>query len=369
MPTPRDAAPAPENFKPAQEDQQKPLYSDELMRSHKSLTETKCALIHDLELVDSQETRKPLAKGEAGQTTVETIKIGDTNRSYRLHVPKNYDPERPTALMLVYHGMSNPKKATLGDGGHGAVGIENVTGLSEKSDDRNFVVAYLQGNERKDNSWNNGQWAFSNNDDIGFTKGVIKELSRDLNIDKSKVFAVGFSQGESFVHHLGNDPSMRGQFRAIGVVSGWLPETEKLHCDKKDPHADDISMISIKCADDKTVPYGGRFDWPVPIVGDILRAQAGMHSEPEEFNWYLKRDDIKGGIEQTEIYDATDWKLGQEPPLMATEKTAANSHGDTITSVKVEGLKHVWPGGAGGESRYNATNRILEFFKLHELPG
>ncbi|MDZ4833101.1 MAG: hypothetical protein SGJ27_04800 [Candidatus Melainabacteria bacterium] len=336
-----------------------PLYNDEMMKGFNPQSDG-TVLIHDLTIIDARENQEPLKKGFAGETTEETIRIGDQDRSYRLHVPKNYDPSKPTALMLVYHGMSDPKDP----GDHGAVGIEKVAGLNEKSDSHNFIVAYLQGNENKDNAWNNGQRAFSKRDDIGFTKGVIDELSGNLNVDRSRVFAVGFSQGESFVHHAANDPRMRGQFAAIGVVGGWLPENERLHPDKGNAQADDISMISIKSGNDKTVPYEGRFDWPIPIVGDILRANAGMRSEPEEFEWYRKRNDIKTPNERTDIYDVDDWKPGQEPRHLAAEHTATNGKGATITSVKVDGLGHVWPGGVGGESKYSATDRLLEFFKL-----
>ncbi len=369
MPQPYDAAPpVQDRVNPTADGKPQPLYSDDLMKGFKApAANDASAQIHDLTIFDSKERSEPLKRGTRGETTVESIKIGDEHRSYRLHIPKDYDPSKPTALMLVYHGMSKSKDAsTLGDAGHGAAGIEKVSGLNAKSDEINFIVAYMQGNENKDNSWNNGQRAFSKRDDIGFTRGVIDELSRDLNVDSSKVFAVGFSQGESFVHHAANDPRLRGQFAAIGVVSGWLPENERLHPDKNDPKADDISMISIKTSEDKTVPYEGRFDWPVPIIGDILRANAGMKSEPEEFDWYRKRNDIDTPNHRTDIYDASDWQPGKDPKHLASEHTATNESGTTITSVKVDGLGHVWPGGLGGESKYNATDRILEFFKLNK---
>lgn len=274
---------------------------------------------------------------EPGETTRRTININGREREYLVHVPKNYQPGESTPLVLVYHGV-NSDAATMQD----------VTQFSQKADQNNFIVVFMDGNdENRLHSWNNGQLAFSRDtDDIAFTRGVLDQVQSDLNVDRSEVFAVGFSQGESLVHRLANDPSMSGTFAAIGVVGGWMTGQEN-------PQANgDLSVINIKSNDDPTVPAQGRFNWWF----------ANMRPDSADETYYRNLDGITTPPDRQAVYDA-------QGNLLRVESTSVNEDtGNRVTSVRLEDEGHVWPGGPGTvHEENNATNMILDFFGLE--PG
>ena len=55
-------------------------------------------------------------------------------RSYQIHIPPNYDPAKPTPLVLALHGASM-----------NAPTMERFTGLSAKADQAGFIVVYPNG--------------------------------------------------------------------------------------------------------------------------------------------------------------------------------------------------------------------------------
>ena len=73
------------------------------------------------------------APGRPGATIVHSLISGDTNRSYRLRLPRAYDPRRP-ALVLAFHGFKNV-----------AAEEEQYVGLSALTDTEYFAVAYPEG--------------------------------------------------------------------------------------------------------------------------------------------------------------------------------------------------------------------------------
>ena len=74
------------------------------------------------------------APGRPGATIVHSLISGDTNRSYRLRLPRAYDPRRPAPLVLAFHGFKNV-----------AAEEEQYVGLSALTDTEYFAVAYPEG--------------------------------------------------------------------------------------------------------------------------------------------------------------------------------------------------------------------------------
>ena len=44
----------------------------------------------------------PLAPGDHNRS----LKMGEQTRSYLVHIPPNYDPQKPTPVVLVLHGAA-----------------------------------------------------------------------------------------------------------------------------------------------------------------------------------------------------------------------------------------------------------------------
>ena len=62
------------------------------------------------------------------------LEIDNHVRSYRVHVPPQYDRERPTPVVLIYHGSSMSARM-----------MANLTALNDKADEAGFVAVYPNG--------------------------------------------------------------------------------------------------------------------------------------------------------------------------------------------------------------------------------
>src|SRR5690606_16031953 len=94
---------------------------------------------------------------EPGDHTL-TLHSGGHERVYLLHVPKDYDAEQPTPLLLVYHGAAMSCRM-----------MARYTSLSDKSDEAGFIVVYPQGMGRVP-TWNSSALPTRfRADDVAFT--------------------------------------------------------------------------------------------------------------------------------------------------------------------------------------------------------
>ena len=278
---------------------------------------------------------KTLHKGE---TTKETVKIDGEDCEYYLRVPKSYDPDKPMPLILAFHGYG----AKPGQGGSapGAVGLEATSGLSERAEKDGFIIAYLNGNPKEKNAWNNKQWFFSDRDDIKFTSTVMDGLSKDLNVDQSKIYMVGFSNGGSFVHHAAG--KLADRVAAIADVSGWMTGKEKAE-------AKGVSVLSIHSEDDPNVRFKGRPLWQ------------GVVMKPAEYTpeHYRQINNL------ADTPTVTSEKAANDTEILTSEWK--NEAGTEVKSIFIEKEGHLWYGGKADEGApINATNEVLEFFSEHQ---
>ena len=52
------------------------------------------------------------APQDPGTSVLQTIRSGDRDRTYQLHLPPDYDAARPWPLLLVFHGRGNSGERT-----------------------------------------------------------------------------------------------------------------------------------------------------------------------------------------------------------------------------------------------------------------
>lgn len=153
----------------------------------------------------------PLVPGDHTQT----VDHDDRTRSCLVHVPPKYNPKRPTPIVLVFHG-----------GGSNAEQMMRYCGLNEKADKEGFIAVYPNGTGRLEHmlTWNGGnccayaQW--NNVDDVGFTRTLLDDLTKVVNIDRKRVFATRMSNGSIMCYRLASELSDR--IAAIAPVSGTM---------------------------------------------------------------------------------------------------------------------------------------------------
>ncbi len=146
-----------------------------------------------------------------------TLNYDSLIREYEIHVPQGYDNQVSTPLVLNFHG--------------GAGNIDNAkkgTQMSPVSDKEGFIVVYPQASGEKTvrgitrGSWNAirccGTGKENNVDDVGFIRELVKEVSKKVNIDQKRVYAIGHSNGAAFTERLGCEAS--DIFAAVAMNAG-----------------------------------------------------------------------------------------------------------------------------------------------------
>lgn len=85
-------------------------------------------------------------------------------------------------------------------------------------------------------------------DDVGFTRAMIEDIAQQVNIDHSRIFATGFSNGAITVYRLASE--LADQISAIGPVA---PAPANPSCNPSQP----VSVIHFHGDTDALDPYEG----------------------------------------------------------------------------------------------------------------
>jgi polyhydroxybutyrate depolymerase len=269
-----------------------------------------------------------------GATTSIPITVNGLDRVYLLHLPSNYDPNKPTSLVLSFHGYTDS-----------AGGMETGTGMSYHADEYSYIVVYphathFLGNSGLVTSWNDltcnaspgpagpicnmekaapANYPFPGdcgpgvsqecnwctcNDDLGYVEQVLDELEANLCIDLNRVYATGMSNGGMFVHRLGCD--MADRFAAIAPVAGTLARGFNCAPDS----SDQISIMNIHGRDDDYVDVTGKEStdgYYYTAIDDVMAFWASPSSQncDEEVIPYPAIADGVRGMECTQHSDCT----------------------------------------------------------------
>ena len=238
-----------------------------------------------------------------GATTSIPITVNGLDRVYLLHLPPNYDTNKPTSLVLSFHGYTDS-----------AGGMESGTGMSYHADKYGYIVVYphathFLGNSGYITSWNDltcnaspgpegpicsekaASYAFPTdcgstvstecnwctcNDDLGYVEQVLNELEGSLCIDLNRIYATGMSNGGMFVQRLGCD--MADRFAAIAPVAGTLARGFNCAPDS----SDQISIMNIHGREDDYVDVTGAEStdgYFYTAIDDVMALWAGPSSQ------------------------------------------------------------------------------------------
>jgi len=162
------------------------------------------------------------------------------DRTFNVHVPASYTGLFPVPLVLDLHGFTSTNAVQAA-----------ISGFRLKSDQLGFIVVWPQG---VSNSWNAfgccGTALVQGVDDVGFLRAVVAQLSTLANIDHSRVYATGLSNGGAMSHRLACQAA--DLFAATAPVS-FPMNSSPLICQPSRP----ISVLHFHGLVDGTVPYGG----------------------------------------------------------------------------------------------------------------
>lgn len=265
-----------------------------------------------------------------------TIISSGEKRNYLLYVPESYDPSKPTPLVISMHGFVQWPANQM-----------QLTRWNELADQYGFIVVYPSGTGFP-KRWRAG---FSgSNPDVTFISDLIDKLESDYNINPTRIYANGMSNGGGMTFLL--SCSMSDRIAAIGTVAGAysLPWNE---CHPSRP----VPAIVFHGTADPIVPYQGglsgdsRFN--LPAISGWVEKLAG-------------RNGCKGSpVEIPTSGEVSGVQYGN------CDKNTA------VVFYTIAGGGHTWPGGKPlpklitGRTTMdiNATKTIWDFFQQHPMPG
>jgi polyhydroxybutyrate depolymerase len=139
------------------------------------------------------------------------IEVDGAKRSYNVYLPEGYDG-RQMAAMLVFHG---------GGGNPGSAQRQSL--MDNSADENGFITVYPRGNGVFNVlTWNAGNCCGhavqKNIDDVKYVRALIDDLCAQYNIDKSRIYATGISNGAMLCYRLAQEAN--DVIAAIAPIAG-----------------------------------------------------------------------------------------------------------------------------------------------------
>ncbi len=294
---------------------------------------------------------------QSGEWIVDTLSVNNSDRTYNLYIPSEYDSTEATPLVINLHGFtSDPVQQAF------------ISQMNLVADTGKFLVVYPRGLEVnirtllandpvgdpllgfEGDGWNL-YGSLSNNDDIAFISALIDEVDSRFPVALEQVYAAGMSIGGQMVYYLACE--LNDRIAAFASVAGDLPIEE-----------------IVDCIPDRAVPIlhvHGTSDLISPFDGGIT----GRGVLPTIDYWL----DINGCTRDSTItlFEDIDPSDISTVVLTSYEDCEANAE---VQYYRVNGGGHTWPGGMRDgrpllfgriNQDINASAEIWDFFKRYTL--
>ncbi len=259
-------------------------------------------------------------------------------REYLLYVPRSYDRSRPAPLVISMHG-----------GAMWPAAEEETSQWNRVADEYGFLVVYPSGvSGDGPRAWDAGAGPGLIRD-VRFISELIDTLMASYNIDPSRVYADGLSNGGGMAFVL--SCTLSNRIAAVGVVAPAIFLPWGSCTDRRA-----IPMIAFHGTADPVVPYRGGTSWVAPIVFPNIPAWTEK---------WAKRDRCAPNpVDSAVAEDVT-----------RREYTSCADGAAVVLYTVLKG-GHTWPGGGplpewfvGTTSNsIDATGEMWSFYSKHQLP-
>lgn len=270
------------------------------------------------------------------EISIETIEHDGQKRQYFLYVPESYTGNDPVPLIFNFHGYTQYADNYI-----------LHSDFRPIADTAKFILVYPQGTLFNGlTHWNvSGNWTQGSTvDDVGFTEAMIDTLTSEYNIDISRIYAAGLSNGGYMSFHLACQ--LNDKFAAIASVAATMIPTTFNTCNPQHP----TPILQIHGTNDPLVPYNGN---SISVsVDDVLQYWVNYNNcntNPITTNLPHNPVTTNGSTAQHIVYDDGDNHV-------------------RVEHFKIIGGGHEWPGSSGNMD-INACDEIWKFFSNYDING
>ena len=264
-------------------------------------------------------------------------------REYLLYVPRSYDRTKPTPLVISMHAAMNWPAYQM-----------KISQWNKAADENGFIVVYPAGTDPLHlgpKAWfMDGSRSPSTMPDVRFISELIDTLEAHYNIDSTRIYANGMSNGGGMAFAL--SCTLSNRIAAIGAVSA-AQSLSWSWCADSTP----VPMIAFHGTADPFVPYNGApTGWlnpnaPFPNITTWVAS------------WARRNHCAANPIDSVVAADVTRREYTD---------CARNA---SVVLYTIKGGGHQWPGGkpipewivGRLSNNVDATSRMWAFFREHPL--
>jgi polyhydroxybutyrate depolymerase len=277
------------------------------------------------------------------------LRVLGFRRSYLIHIPKNDDRTEARPLVVALHGAFSTAEK-----------MEEETGLSELADKEGFLVLYpngitLFGWLQHWNAWHCCGRAMKDGvDDLGFVAMVIDEVREHFNVDSSRIYMVGYSNGGMLAYlFAAQKPETLAAAAVIAATIGSRPSPSEPEVRIPLARAP-VPILVIHGREDDHIPYEG---------GSSGKNGHSYVSVKESIEFWLQANQVSRVPQREEM------RAGR-----VIKETWKTRDGDQeVILYTLEGWKHTIPTkffteklpGNDPLKNFDATEIIWDFFKDH----
>jgi polyhydroxybutyrate depolymerase len=267
-----------------------------------------------------------------------TVISSGVERKYLLYVPRSYDRAKPAPLVISMHGA-----------GGWATQQMDVSGWNELAETEGLIVVYPEG------GYGGGPrvWSVEHDRrvprDVRFISDLIDKLQATYNIDATRIYANGLSNGGGMSFLL--SCTLANRIAAVGLVSSALTHQWDVCTDTRP-----VPMIAFHGTADPVTRYHGGKTWVAPESFPDIPLFVGK--------WARRNRCAPDPVESRVAADVS-------------RRAYINCADDApVVLYTFHGGGHTWPGGkplpewfvGRTPTSVDATSQMWVFFRAHPLP-
>ncbi|MDH4378474.1 MAG: PHB depolymerase family esterase [Vampirovibrionales bacterium] len=243
-----------------------------------------------------------------------SVWVHGEQRYFWLYTPSHYNASQPLPVVMAVHGFRM-----------NALMMASTTGFNKLAEQENFLVLYPDGGKHQ---WNGKAVANHNNDDVDYVNAILDTTASARQIDQTRLYLTGFSNGGFFSQRLACD--MPGRFAAIATVGSTMgqPLSEECSTPKQTP------VMLIHGTNDPVITWEGQ----IRRVKVFFKT-SNIISVPQTLSFWQKANHCQSKPATQNLID-----VKPNDGLSAEQLTFSCARPNALTLWMIHGGGHTWPG-------------------------